>query len=95
MARKPKSSPPNTPAEKRIVKVRVQAGARQESVSRAGEAWVIAVKEPAEANRANARVRAVLAEALAVPLAAVRLMTGHHRPSKMFEILQPEKEKIP
>jgi len=44
------------------------------------------VKEPAEDNRANDRVRSMLAIHYRVPVRDVRLINGHHHPSKTFEI---------
>ena len=70
-----------------IMKVRVAAGANKETVKRIGTTFVITVKEPPEANRANDRVRQILSSELMVPLRAVRIMSGHHRPSKSFEII--------
>lgn len=68
------------------LKVFVMPGTKRESVSEKGSTLVISTKEPAEANRANTRVREVVAERLKVPLAAVRIISGHHSPSKMLSI---------
>lgn len=70
----------------RLLRVRVTPGARREKVERMGDIFVIAVKEPAEANAANARVRAILAAELGVPLARVQLKSGHQKGSKLFVV---------
>ena len=74
------------------LKALVQASAKRERVevrpgkAGAGEELLIFVKEPAERNLANTRVRELVAEHLKVPLAKVRIMSGHHSPSKMLSI---------
>ena len=68
------------------VKVRVTADAARESIVRTEKGVRVSVKEPAEGNRANVRVRALLAKEFDVPEKAVRLTLGHHAPSKTFVI---------
>lgn len=69
------------------ISVRVLAGARQERVEALPKGRLrISVKEPAERNLANRRVRELLAEHLSLPLARVRLLSGHASPSKLFVI---------
>ena len=70
-----------------IVRVRVNAGAKRETqITISDNKMQISVKEPAEGNRANDRVRSMLAMHYRVPIKSVRLQTGHHHPSKTFEI---------
>ncbi len=69
-----------------MVKVRVSAGARHEKVERTARGFRIDVREPAADNRANVRVRELLAIEYGVPERAVRLVSGHHAPSKTFTI---------
>lgn len=74
-------------SEGTLVRVKVRAGAAKESIVRKSETmFEIAVKEPAAANHANARVRALLASHFGLPLARVRILSGHHAPSKKFRI---------
>lgn len=69
------------------VRVEVRPGARKESVLQTDDkTYTIAVKEPAERNLANARVREVLAEHLSVPIGKVRMVSGHRSPRKIFDI---------
>jgi len=46
----------------------------------------IAVKEPAIGNRANTRVREIVAERMGKLLGQVRILTGHHSRSKILSI---------
>lgn len=69
------------------IRVHALPGAKKERVLRENEtSFTIAVREPAERNLANARIREVLAMELGLPLGKVRILTGHHSPSKLFVI---------
>ena len=69
------------------IKVRVTAGAKREAVKKVSKSsYTVSVKEPAERNLANARVVAIVAEQLKVPVKAVRIINGHHSPSKLLSI---------
>jgi uncharacterized protein YggU (UPF0235/DUF167 family) len=46
----------------------------------------IHVKEPAERNLANTRIREIVGNVFKVPVAQVRILTGHRSSSKMFSI---------
>lgn len=72
--------------ERMFIKVLVTPGARKETVSQMDESLVISVREPAEGNRANTRVREIIALRHKVPLTKVRILTGHHSRSKMVSI---------
>ena len=48
--------------------------------------WYICVKEPAEQNRANTRVLEIVAEKYGIAPAQVRMIHGHHQPTKLLEI---------
>ncbi len=70
-----------------LIKVRVTAGAKEESWSmKARDAFAISVREKAEGNKANERVREILAEYYRTK--DIRLIHGHHSPGKVFEIVQ-------
>jgi uncharacterized protein (TIGR00251 family) len=68
------------------IKVFVTPDAKRESVAEKGEALAVAVKEPAMGNRANQRVREIIAERFKKPVGKVRILTGHHSRSKMISI---------
>ena len=46
----------------------------------------VAVKEKAERNLANRRVIELVAKHLKVPAGKIRIISGHHSPSKMLSI---------
>ena len=69
------------------IKAKVTAGAKTEKLVQKGpDLFVIAVREPAERNLANGRVREVLAAHLGLPAGKIRLVSGHHSPSKIFDV---------
>ena len=68
------------------LRVRVTAGAKKESIEQTERGFRISVREKAEENRANTRVRELIANELCVPLARVRIVSGHHAPSKMIAV---------
>ena len=51
------------------------------------ETLVINTKEPASGNRANTRVREIVAEREGKPLCKVRILTGHRSRSKIVSII--------
>ena len=69
------------------IKVRVAAGVKKEAWKKISEdAFQASVKEPAERNMANARVRGLVAGYFKVPVGKVRIVSGHHSPSKILSI---------
>lgn len=69
-----------------LVKVKVTSGARREKVEKGKTGFTISVREPAERNEANDRVRAILAREFKVPVSAVRFVSGARSPGKTFSI---------
>ncbi len=69
-----------------FIKVFVTPGAKKERVEEKGEMLLISVREPAEQNRANDRVREIIAERAGVPVGKVRILTGHRSRSKMISV---------
>ena len=68
------------------IKVIVTPDAKREKVEEKEEALLIAVREPAKGNRANNRVRELIALRAGVPLGKVRILTGHRSRAKMISI---------
>ena len=69
------------------IRVHAIPGAKKESVTKESETvFYIAVKEPAEQNLANKRIREILTQELGVSSAQVRMLTGHHSRSKIYSI---------
>lgn len=71
------------------VAVKVFTGAKREHVEPAsgpGESWSIWVREPAQRNLANTRVREIIAQQYGVILSDVQILTGHHSPKKRLSV---------
>ncbi len=69
------------------VRVHAIPGARKESVTKEKNGVLqIMVREKAERNMANKRIREILAREYSVPLTQVTLLTGHRSSSKMYSI---------
>lgn len=69
------------------IKAKVTAGAKRENILKmSDDHFEISVKEPAERNMANKRVIQLLAGHFGVSVGAVRLVSGHHSPSKIFDV---------
>lgn len=69
------------------VRVHATPGAKKERVTKDDDrVFYIAVKEPAERNMANARIREILAREFKVRPAQVTMLTGHRSSSKMYSV---------
>lgn len=69
------------------IKVRVKAGSKKEEVVISKqESFSIFVKEPATRNLANKRARELIANHYSLPIGKVRIVNGHHSPSKLFVV---------
>ena len=69
------------------IHVRVTPGAKKESiVETSNEHFAVSVREKAERNLANGRVRELLAAHYGLAPSGVRLVSGHRSPSKIFDI---------
>lgn len=74
------------------IHVNVTAGAGKESFSprqsadksKSKDHFEISVKEKAEGNRANTRVLEIIASHFKVSINKVRIINGHHHPSKLL-----------
>jgi len=65
----------------------VKAGSKKEFVKKlSGDLFEISVREKAERNQANVRVRELVAKELKVPIEKVKILTGHHSPGKIFVV---------
>ena len=68
------------------IKVFVTPAAKREKVEEKGETLAISVREPALGNRANDRVREIVAKRFGKPFGKVRILTGHRSRGKMLSI---------
>ena len=70
-----------------FIKLRVKAGAKGDSLKEvAPDHFEISVREEAAENRANRRAIEMLAIHLSVDPKRIRIVKGHHSPSKLAEI---------
>jgi uncharacterized protein len=77
------------------VRLRVSPGAQRAGVvGRHGDAWKVRVAAPAEGGRANEAVVRLLADTLAIPRAAVTLVSVHTGRDKIVELTGVEPEQI-
>jgi uncharacterized protein YggU (UPF0235/DUF167 family) len=71
------------------IKVRVYAGMKNEKVTEiAVNHFEVITKAPAAQNAANHRVREIIADIYGVTEKQVRLISGHHHPSKILEVIK-------
>lgn len=69
------------------IKVRVYPKSKKEILQKKDEnQFVIFVKEKAEKNSANKRILEVLSTYFEVELSKLRIVNGHHNPSKLISI---------
>lgn len=69
------------------VKVRVRAQSRKEEVKKINEKhFEISVKEKAKQNLANKRVMEIVSKEFKVLIGKVRIVSGHHSPSKILSV---------
>lgn len=69
------------------IKVRVIPKSKREQINKIdSETFEITVKEPAERNLANNRIKELIAEFYGVKIKEVRLITGHHSGSKILDV---------
>jgi uncharacterized protein YggU (UPF0235/DUF167 family) len=69
------------------IKIKVTPNAKKESFVKISEDhFEVSVKEKAERNMANARVRELVAQHFSIPIGKAKLVSGHHSPSKIFSI---------
>jgi uncharacterized protein YggU (UPF0235/DUF167 family) len=67
------------------IHVKVTTGVKKEIFKKKSEDhFEISVKEKAERNMANSRVLELVAEHFKIPVNKVRIINGHHHPSKLL-----------
>ncbi len=70
-----------------LIHVKVLAESKKDFVEEiTPTSFKVYVKEPAENNRANQRMISLVAQKFGIVTGKVKIMTGHHQPSKILEI---------
>jgi len=71
----------------RYIRVRANADSKKEEVNiLEPDLFEIFVREKAENNMANKRIRELLATKLLLPIGKIRILTGHKHKSKIFVV---------
>ena len=71
-----------------FIKVKVTAGAKKELFEAlTKDHFAVSVKEPPERNLANKRIIELVAAHFKISSARVRLVNGHHQPSKILSVV--------
>lgn len=69
------------------IRVEARPNSRKESILQSDEkTYTVSVKEPAEQNMANKRIREMLAEHLEIPIGKIKMISGHRSSRKIFTI---------
>ena len=69
------------------IHAKVNTGAKKESfVEKSKDHFVVSVREPAERNLANKRIIELIAEHFNLSVGKIRIINGHHSPSKILSI---------
>lgn len=69
------------------IHVRATAGHKQESLEQLSEThFSVTVREEAERNQANRRIVELVAEHFGLAKGKVRIVNGHHSPSKLLSV---------
>jgi len=73
------------------IKVKVTASAKKETIKKVSvNRFMISVKEPAERNLANTRIREIISGIFEINIKAVRIISGHQNANKILSINLPE-----
>lgn len=69
------------------IKVRVVPNAKREQIKKVNDqTFELTIREPAERNLANNRIKELLANEYKIKVKQVRLVSGHHSGSKIFDV---------
>ena len=69
------------------IRVHVTPGAKKERVTKTADAeFHIMVREPAERNMANKRIREIIAQESGISVTKVQILTGHRSQVKMMVV---------
>ncbi len=72
------------------IKVNVVAGSKKEKIVKKKEnSYVISVKEPAERNLANTRIKEIISTIYEINVKSVRIISGHQSSNKILSINLP------
>lgn len=72
-----------------LIRIRATPNAKRESVEEiSSQILQISVREPAKDNLANQRILEITGEFYEIPINKLRMISGHHSPTKKIQILE-------
>lgn len=72
-----------------LIHVKIIVDSKEDKIVQKNEtSFTVYVKEPAEDNRANKRMIELVADRFGIVRSKVRIITGHHHPSKILDIIE-------
>ena len=72
-----------------LIHVKIKPDSKENKIVQKNEtSFIVSVKEPAEDNRANKKMIEMVSEKFRTIKSKVKIVTGHHHPSKILEILE-------
>ena len=70
-----------------LIRVKVKTNAKKEGITaQPKNIFAVSLKEKPEQNLANKKLVSVLSKHLSVPISKIRIIRGHHKPSKIISI---------
>lgn len=76
------------PQDTMLIHVKIKPNSKEDKIVKKNDtSFTVYVKEPAEDNRANKRMVELVADKFNIIKSKVRIVTGHHHPSKIVDIL--------
>lgn len=71
-----------------LIHIKIKTDSKEDKIVQKNEtSFIVHVKEPAEENRANRKMIELVSDKFGIIKSKVRIITGHHHPSKILEIL--------
>ncbi|MES2060158.1 MAG: DUF167 domain-containing protein [Patescibacteria group bacterium] len=72
-----------------LIHIKIQPESKEDKViMKSDNSYIVYVREKAERNQANIKMRSLLATHFKVDLGKVKIITGHHAPSKIIDIIE-------
>ena len=72
-----------------LIHVKIKPDSKEDKIIQKNEtSFIVHVKEPAEENRANKKMVELMAGKFNIVKSKVRIITGHHQPSKILDIVK-------
>ena len=71
-----------------LIHVKIHPSSKEDKIVQKNDtSFIVYVKDPAEGNMANRKMVLLVADKFNIIKSKVRIVTGHHQPSKILEIL--------